>query len=88
MVLTKKEVKNLNPGRSLVIQCENVLRLDSTYQTALQARKEMGLTSDELSINRSGKTMSVTVTRKEGNVYNVSQDVKALTVTVETANNA
>lgn len=65
MGLTKKEVEDLAPGRSLVISCDNVLKLDSTYQTALQARKKMGLTKDELEVNRSGKTMSVTVTRKE-----------------------
>lgn len=64
MGLTKKEVMDLAPGRALVIQCENVLQLDSAYQTALQARKGMGLTKDELEVNRSGKTMSVTVTRK------------------------
>lgn len=64
MGLTKKEVMDLAPGRALVIQCENVLQLDSAYQTALQARKGMGLTANELAVKRSGKTMSVTVARK------------------------
>ena len=65
MILTKKIVKELLPGNELTVSCGNVQELDSAYQTALTARKEMGLTATGLYISRSGKTMSVTITRRK-----------------------
>ena len=65
MILTKDLVKKLLPGNVLTVPCENVAELDSAYQTALTARKEMGMTANELYINRSGKSMSVTITRRK-----------------------
>ena len=60
MKLTKDQVKKMLPGQVLTLPCATVAELDSTYQVALQARKEAeGM--HNIAISRSNKTMTVTV---------------------------
>ncbi len=67
MKLTKEQVKKMLPGQTLSIACANTAELDSTYQVALQARKE--ITDNDVIISRSGKTMivGIRVEEKGGN---------------------
>ena len=66
MKLTKELVKKMLPGQTLAIACSDTAELDSTYQVALQARKE--ISDYNIAISRSGKTMTVgiRVTEKGG----------------------
>lgn len=57
MKLKKEQVKKMLPGQTLAIACADTLELDSVYQTALQARKEVE--GYDVVISRSGKTMTV-----------------------------
>lgn len=57
MKLTKDQVKRMLPGQTLSVHCKDTPELDSTYQVALQARKEMP--DFDVAISRSGKTMIV-----------------------------
>lgn len=57
MKLTKEQVKKMLPGQTLAIACSNTAELDSTYQVALQARKE--IEEYDVIISRSGKSMTV-----------------------------
>lgn len=57
MKLTKEQVKRMLPGQVLSIECADTAELDSTYQTALQARKEID--NYDIAISRSSKTMTV-----------------------------
>lgn len=57
--LTKEQVKRMLPGQMLSVGCNNTAELDSVYQTALQARKEMS--EHNVAISRSNKTMNVTI---------------------------
>lgn len=57
MKLTKEQVKKMLPGQTLAIACANTAELDSTYQVALQARKEID--AHDVIISRSGKSMTV-----------------------------
>lgn len=59
MKLTKEQVKRMLPGQTLAIVCTDTAELDSTYQTALQARKE--IEGHDVAISRSGKTMTVNI---------------------------
>lgn len=59
MKLTKEQVKKMLPGQILAIACSDAAELDSTYQVALQARKEVG--DRDIAISRSGKTMTVNI---------------------------
>ena len=45
------------PGQILTVACADTAELDSVYQTALQARKEID--DRDVAISRSGKTMTV-----------------------------
>lgn len=57
MRLTKEQVKKMLPGQTLSVHCKDTAELDSTYQVALQARKEID--NYDVTISRSGKTMIV-----------------------------
>lgn len=57
MKLTKEQVKKMLPGQTLAIACTNAAELDSTYQVALQARKE--IEKYDVIISRSGKSLTV-----------------------------
>lgn len=63
MKLTKEQVKKMLPGQTLAIACADTPELDSTYQTALQARKEID--DYEVIISRSGKTMTIGIRVEE-----------------------
>lgn len=63
MKLTKEQVKKMLPGQTLAIACSNTPELDSTYQVALQARKE--IEDYDVIISRSGKTMTVGIRIEE-----------------------
>lgn len=57
MKLTKEQVKRMLPGQILTVACTDASELDSAYQTALQARKE--IEDYDVAISRSAKTMTV-----------------------------
>lgn len=57
MKLTKEQVRKMLPGQILTVACADTAELDSAYQTALQARKEIA--DYDVAISRSGKTMTV-----------------------------
>ena len=59
MRLTKEQVRTMLPGQMLTVPCTTVAELDSAYQVALQARKE--IEGRNVAISRSGKTMTVTI---------------------------
>ena len=65
MKLSKNQIKKMSPGQVLTVVCDNIPELDSVYQVALQARKE--ISDKDIGISRSTKTMSVCirVTEKE-----------------------
>ena len=63
MKLTKEQVKRMLPGQTLVVDCTDTAELDSVYQTALQARKE--IEDRSIAISRSGKTMTVSISVSE-----------------------
>lgn len=63
MRLTKEQVKKMIPGQRLVVNCTDTAELDSAYQTALQARKE--IEGYRVAISRSGKTMTVSISVSE-----------------------
>lgn len=63
MKLTKEQVKRMLPGQTLSIHCSNTAELDSTYQVALQARKE--IVNYDVAVSRSGKTMIVGIKVEE-----------------------
>ena len=65
MRLTKENIKKMLPGQILTVVCHGSAELDSAIQTAHQARKELGLTDEELPISRSGKTETVIIRRME-----------------------
>ena len=65
MRVSKEYIKNLLPGLMLTVTCPNAAELDSAYQTALKARKEMGLDKDTMRITRLAKEMKVEVEHYE-----------------------
>lgn len=65
MRVCKQDYKNLRPGQILTVTCPNAAELDSTYQTALKARKELGFNKDDMRVTRLAKEMKVEVERIE-----------------------
>lgn len=63
MKLTLDQVRKLEPGKPLVIICDNAAELDSATQTAYKARRELNLTNEELAITRSVTTLTLIVKR-------------------------
>ncbi len=59
--LTKDKVKAMMPKDCIFIPCDTVLEADSAYQTALQAKKEMGENGNNIVISKSNVTLTVVV---------------------------
>lgn len=59
MKLTKDQVRKMMPGQVLSIACDSASELDSTYQVAMQARREID--AYNVAVSRSGKTMTVAI---------------------------
>ncbi len=49
------------PKDCIFIPCDTVLEADSAYQTALQAKKEMGENGNNIAISKSNVTLTVVV---------------------------
>ena len=63
MKASKQDFKNLRSGQTLTVACLDAAELDSAYQTALQARKELGLTREGMRVTRRAKAMKIEVER-------------------------
>lgn len=59
--LTKDKVKSMLPKDSLVVMCDSASELESAYQVALQAKRELGEAGKNISVSRSGVTLTVIV---------------------------
>ena len=59
--LTKDKVKSMLPKDLLLIPCDTALEADSAYQTAIQARSEMGDRGASVKISKSNVTLTVVV---------------------------
>lgn len=59
--LTKDKVKSMLPKDLLLIPCDTALEADSAYQTAIQARSEMGDRGATVKISKSNVTLTVVV---------------------------
>lgn len=64
-MVTRESIRNLLPGQKLTIECSGTADLDSTYQTAWQVRKELGLPKEVMPISRLGSQNVVVVERKK-----------------------
>ena len=60
-MVKREAIRNLCPGNTLEIKCADAADLDSTYQTAMQVRREKGLTGEAMPITRSGPTCTVII---------------------------
>lgn len=65
MKLTKEQVEKLLPGQTLTITCNDTPELQSSYEIAKRTRREKGISSEEMPIACSGKTMTVVIRRLE-----------------------
>lgn len=65
-MLSKEQVKELKPGQTLVIECVDAAELKSSWQTAYQARKELGYDKKTMRISQSYVSMKVEVELKRG----------------------
>ncbi len=65
-MVTRDTIRNLRPGNRLVIQCDGAADLDSSYMTAYQIRRELGLDKATMAISRSVTTNTVVVEYKKG----------------------
>lgn len=65
--LTRKEVRELSPGKILTIDCRTGAETVAAYQTAVQMRKEMEeqQAGKRLQISSSFKTNTVTIRCEE-----------------------
>lgn len=63
--LTKEKVKAMLPRDVITVVCENAAELDAVYQTAFNARKEMGDKGDDIALSKSNVTMTVVVRKLE-----------------------
>lgn len=59
--LTKDKVKTMLPTDLICVPCENAAELDSVYQTAFNARSEMGEKGKAIALSKSNVTMTVVV---------------------------
>lgn len=51
-MVKKEQIRSMQPGHRLEVPCSGAADLDSTYQTAYQTRRELGLSSAEMAISR------------------------------------
>lgn len=59
--LTKEKVKSMLPKDLIFILCDTASELASAYQTAIQAKKELGDKGDNISVSKSYVTLTVVV---------------------------
>ncbi|MDE6338545.1 MAG: hypothetical protein K2K97_02010, partial [Muribaculaceae bacterium] len=63
---TKEQVKEVKPCQTLVIECGDAAELNSSWQTAYQARRELGYDKTTMRISQSYVSMKVEVELKRG----------------------
>lgn len=59
--LTKDKVKAMLPKDCIFIPCDNAAEVESAYQTAIQAKQELGDNGNKIAVSKSQKTLSVVV---------------------------
>lgn len=59
--LSKDKVKAMLSKDMIVVECNNAREVDSAYETAKQARSEMGDRSESVMISKSNVTLTVVV---------------------------
>lgn len=59
--LSKDKVKAMLSKDIIVVECNNAREVDSAYETAKQARSEMGDRSESVMISKSNVTLTVVV---------------------------
>lgn len=59
--LTKDKVKAMLPSDLICVPCDTAAELDAVYQTAFNARNEMGDKGRCIAISKSNVTMTVVV---------------------------
>lgn len=59
--LTKEKVKSMLPKDIIFIPCDTALEVDSAYQTAIQAKKELGDKGNNVFASKSNVTLTVVV---------------------------
>lgn len=63
MKIGKEYLKGLPVGSTLTLRCDTASEMDSAYQTALTARKDLGLDKTSMRISRFAKEMKLEVER-------------------------
>lgn len=63
MLIGKEMVKSLKPGSTLTLRCKDLPEYNSSYQTAWQARQELGLGKDDLAIRKDSKGLRIEIER-------------------------
>ena len=59
--LTKDKVKSMLPKDLIFVPCDTASEVDSAYQTAIQAKKEMGEKGNNVAVSKSNVTLTVVV---------------------------
>lgn len=59
--LSKDKVKTMLPKDMIVVACDNAREVDSAFETAKQAKQEMGDRKDSVMISKSNVTLTVIV---------------------------
>lgn len=59
--LTKEKVKSMLPTDCIFISCDTASEVESAYQTAIQAKREMGDKGDIVAVSKSQVTLTVVV---------------------------
>lgn len=59
--LTKEKVKSMLPTDCIFIPCDTASEVESAYQTAIQAKREMGDKGDIVAVSKSQVTLAVVV---------------------------
>lgn len=59
--LSKDKVKAMMQTDLICVACDNALEVDSAYQTAIQAKSEMGERGANVSVSKSNVTLTVVV---------------------------
>ena len=59
--LSKDKVKTMLPIDTIVVVCDNAREVDSAFETAKQAKSEMGDRKDSVMISKSNVTLTVVV---------------------------
>lgn len=63
MLIGKDLIKNLRPGSKLTLRCKDLPEYNSSYQTAWQARVDLGLSKEDLRISKDSKNLVIEVER-------------------------